>query len=74
MYKVYFKNVGRNNASWCAECDELNYDWLCSQVKPHVMSRDLDFELTDGETVGKIYAGFHNIGTFEIDWEQENTL
>lgn len=66
---IHFKNVGRNKRSWDAECKELDYDWFYSQVKRNaiVMSTDLDFLLNDTETGGTICAGFHDIGTFEIE-------
>lgn len=72
--KIKFIEVGRNNATWESECtansvDELEYDWLYSQVKKHgmVMSNDLDFLLNkENMTEGIITAGFHTIGKFKI--------
>lgn len=66
--KVYFENVGHSNASWQAEVKgELTYDWLYKQVKPHLLSRGIDFYL-DGEGKGKIVVGYvRTVGTFRIE-------
>ena len=68
MYKVYFKNVGRNDKSWDAKCENLDYDWFYSQVRNNakVMSSDLEFALREDSKMGDIYAGFYKIGEFEI--------
>jgi hypothetical protein len=59
--KVRFIQVGRNNASWEAECrGELTESWMYNQVKKHLMSRDIEF----GD--GVIYAGLRAVGRFEI--------
>lgn len=45
--KVHFINVGYANRSWTAECkSELSYEWLYNQIKPYVMSRDIEFVTT----------------------------
>lgn len=68
--KIRFFDVGRNKASWTSECPiEISeaYDWLYRQVKPHLMSRNLEFMLdasADGN--GIILAGFHTVGRFEL--------
>lgn len=61
--KVKFIDVGRNNKNWEAETDNVDYDWLYAQVKKHgmVMSSNLNFS-----DQGTIFAGFQNIGKFEI--------
>ena len=72
--KIKFIEVGRLSKTWESECqaksvDELEYDWLWSQVKKNasVMSNDLEFMLSkDNMTDGIIYAGFHTIGKFQI--------
>ena len=72
--KIRFIDVGRNNANWEAECkaekiEELEYEWLYSQVKKRamVMSREIDFMVnTEDNTSGVITAGFRTIGTFTI--------
>ena len=61
MQTVIFKEVGRRNDSWSAQTNEITYDFMFGQVKKHgVMSSDIDF------INGRIYAGFHCIGTYEI--------
>lgn len=61
--KVRFIEVGRNKKSWEAEYDgELNYNWLYMQAKKALMSSDIDFS-----DDGKIYAGFRNVGRFEVE-------
>ena len=72
---VKFKNVGRNSASWDAECSEKEwtYGWFCSQVRSHarVMSRDIEIDYTNDENgkpeKGVIFAGFHDIGEFTVE-------
>ncbi|MGE5631350.1 MAG: hypothetical protein ACM3TR_09675 [Caulobacteraceae bacterium] len=60
--KVKFIEVGRSKKTWETECEgELTYEWLYSQAKKALFSSNIDF--TDD---GKIYAGFHNVGRFEI--------
>ena len=61
---VRFIDVGRNKASWEAECKTPDDKFLYEQVKSHgVMSRDLGF-VEVGIGVGKIFAGFRPIGTY----------
>lgn len=72
--KIKFIEVGRLKRSWESECDaksvdELEYDWLWSQVKKNasVMSNELEFLLSKGNmSEGIICAGFHTIGKFQI--------
>ena len=72
--KIKFIDVGRNNATWEAECkaekiEDLEYEWLYSQVKKRamVMSKEIDFLISrDDNTSGIITAGLRNIGKFTI--------
>ena len=72
--KIKFIDVGRNNVSWEAECkaehiEELEYEWLYSQVKKRamVMSKEIDFLIDCADnTNGVITAGFRPIGKFTI--------
>lgn len=61
MPRVRFTEVGRNKATWEAECKGgLTYSWLIKQAKKALRSRDIGF----GD--GVIYAGFMSVGKFEI--------
>ena len=61
MYTVVFKNVGRRKETWSAKCEEITYDFMFREVKKHgVMSNNIEF------LGGVIFAGIHNIGTFDI--------
>ena len=72
--KIKFEDVGRNRASWEAECkaekiEDLEYEWFYSQVKKRgmVMSNDIDFFFDKKDnTKGTITAGFRSIGKFVI--------
>lgn len=72
--KIKFIDVGRNNATWEAECEakkieDIEYEWLYSQVKKRamVMSTEIDFLLNrEDNTSGIITAGFRTIGNFII--------
>lgn len=70
--KVTFEGVGRNKATWTAECAKLEYEWLYRQVKRNaaVLSADLDF-VEVGVGVGRIFAGMRPIGMFRFS---EDTL
>lgn len=42
--KVKFVNIGRNNVNFMKERNkELSYDWLLKQVKPYLLSHNIDF-------------------------------
>lgn len=65
--KVKFKDVGYGNFCWEAECTgEVTREWLFKQVKPHCMSRNLDFDYNEETGHGTIYAGFRAIGDFYL--------
>ena len=72
--KIKFIDVGRNKATWEAECEaekieDLEYGWLYSQVKKRamLMSEEIEFLLNQEDlTNGIITAGFHTIGKFAI--------
>ena len=61
--KIKFINVGRNNANWEAECsdEDLTYDFLLSQVRPHLVSSNISFLEN-----GSILAGIYTVGKFEV--------
>jgi hypothetical protein len=66
---VKFKNVGRNNKSWQAECKgKLTFKFMYDQCKKNaaIMSKDIDF--TDD---WEIIAGGRKVGTFEIIHQTE---
>ena len=71
---IKFIEVGRNKTSWKAaspakDINELEYDWLYSQVKKrgYVMSKYIEFLLNKDGINGIITAGFHTIGKFKIE-------
>ena len=66
--KVHFKKVGYSNVSFTRERKgELTYEWLCKQIKPYVMSRNIDFSYDDQTKSGVIFGGFQTIGEFEVE-------
>jgi len=70
--KIKFIDVGRGKANWTAECPNAfvdAYEWLYKQVKPHLLSDNLEFYLEENGKNGKsgvIYAGFRCVGHFEL--------
>ena len=62
-----FRNVGYLNATFERKCKgELTYNWLCKQVKPYCMSRNLDFAYNKDTKQGTVFGGFRVIGEFEV--------
>ena len=75
---IKFKNVGRNHVD--TECEIPDYVWnqdadrtaylMARAVRPFVRSVDVEFS-EDGESGhGTVWAGWHAIGTWEIEREQ----
>jgi hypothetical protein len=65
MPRVRFTEVGRNKATWEAECKgELTKSWLYKQAKKALMSSGIEFIEFEGN--GVILAGFRSVGRFEI--------
>ena len=75
MMTVKFKNVGRNDASWSAECSEkdFTYDWFIRQINRNakLASRYIEIDYENDEngkpSHGKIFAGFHAVGEFTVE-------
>ena len=68
--KIQFTDVGRSKASWIAEIDTDQPDEgvlneIALEVKEHgvLISRHIDITYTENWN-GRIYAGFHKVGTF----------
>lgn len=68
-----FSNVGRSKKTWTAEIDTDQplpkiEDGILAEIKKHggLMSRDIGIAYDTGFYCGNIYAGFHKVGTFEI--------
>ena len=62
--KVKFINVGRENKNRVSdELKEVTYETLAQEIYKNsaLVSSNVSFSGT-----GQIYAGFHNVGTFEI--------
>ena len=62
--KVKFINVGRENKNRVSdELKEVTYETLAQEIYKNsaLVSSNVSFSET-----GQIYAGFHNVGTFEI--------
>ena len=64
--KVKFINIGRNNINFSKECkNELTYDWLLKQVKPYLLSHNIDFEENRKGTI-TVFAGMQTVGEIEV--------
>ena len=68
MTKVQFIKVGRGKRTWTSEMQKVTPNLLADEVARSgaLMSRDIEVEWDIDTMKGKIYAGFHSVGTFEI--------
>ncbi len=63
--KVRFINIGRNNSNFERNTNELTYEWLLQQVKPHLLSHNIDFEENRKGTL-TVFAGMQTVGEIEV--------
>lgn len=63
--KVKFIDIGKNNANFTRNANELTYEWLLQQVKPHLLSHNIDFEENRKGTI-TVFAGMQTVGEIEI--------
>lgn len=64
--KVKFKNIGRNNVNFERDKEYLNYDWLIEEIKPYLLSHNIDIEENLKGTY-TVFAGFQTVGEIEIE-------
>ena len=64
--KLKFINIGNKNANFIKECKhELTYEWLLKQVRPYLLSPNIDFgENKKGNIT--VFAGMQTVGEIEI--------
>lgn len=72
--KLIFENVGRENWSGSIEIPaNLHADDIAElaykEVKKHLVSSEPDTEYNANTNKGKVYAGFHHVGDFHIDFQ-----
>ena len=64
--KVKFINIGAHNANFIKEYNkELTYDWLLKQVRPYLLSPNIDFGENHKGTI-TVFAGMQTVGEIEI--------
>ena len=63
---IIFKNIGRNKANFIRTKKYLNYDWLISQVKPHLLSHNIDI-LENKKGTFTVFAGMQTVGEIVIE-------
>lgn len=63
--KLKFINIGRNNANFERSTKELTYEWLLQQVKPYLLSHNIDFEENRSGTI-TVFAGMQTVGEIEV--------
>ncbi len=68
--KVKFKNIGRNKVSFERECKELTYKYAVEQVRPYLLSHNIDFAENKKGTI-TIFAGMQTVGEIEVIEESE---
>lgn len=65
--KVKFINIGARKANFITEYDgELNYEWLLKQVRPYLLSQNIDFEYNRSGTI-TVFAGIQTVGEIEVE-------
>lgn len=65
--KVKFKNVGRYNASWSVECEELTEDWVYNQVKNHCITKNPLIAYDEETNRGVVSENLRVIGWFSVE-------
>ena len=69
--KVKFINIGRENISFTRQHKgELSYKWLLKQVRPYLLSRNIDFEENTKGTI-TVFAGMRTVGEIKVEEEEE---
>lgn len=58
---VKFIEVGRNKLTWTESTKEASRNWMLSQVRSKLMSREIEF--IEGDIV---VGGFRTVGKYEI--------
>ena len=62
--KIKFINVGREDKNWISEeVKEVTYEILIKEIFQHSALVSSNIEFSDE---GRIYAGFHHVGDFEV--------
>ena len=66
---LFFKDIGRNKVCFKKQAPtEITYDWLYEQVKPYLLSNNLDFLENNKGTV-TVFAGMQTVGEIIIEEE-----
>ncbi len=63
--KVKFINIGRNNANFERNTNELTYDWILKQVRPYLLSHNIDIEENRSGTL-TVFSGMQTVGEIEV--------
>lgn len=64
--KVKFINIGARSINFEKECNkELTYEWLLKQVRPYLLSPNIDFEENQKGTI-TVFAGMQTVGEIEV--------
>lgn len=64
---VKFIDIGRNRESFERKQDEekITYDWLVAQVKPYILSHEIDFA-QDSKGNISVCVGWYVVGKIKI--------
>ena len=66
---LFFKDIGRNKVCFKKQAPtKITYDWLYEQVKPYLLSNNLDFLENNKGTV-TVFAGMQTVGEIIIEEE-----
>lgn len=60
--KFELADLGRHKETKTVELNSEDDFWKA--ITPHLMSRDIEYEYNTESKVGKIFAGFRQVGTF----------
>jgi len=66
MYKISFKNIGRDKKCFEVETDDPNEEFLYNSVSPYLLSSGLYFTgISEGKT-GRILCGAGCVGEYSF--------
>lgn len=66
MYRISFKNIGRDNKCFEVETEDPNEEFLYNTVSSYLLSRGLYFTgISEGET-GRILCGVGCVGEYSF--------
>lgn len=63
-YNVRYHDVARRKVSWSAIIEDLSHQAIIQPILDKHVLRSNDINVSCDVPIGKIFASFHNVGTF----------